>query len=283
MPRVVVLFCRASLLLPILVLMACLAGGCRTENGEELRVASTTSTRDSGLLQVLVPKFEELYKCRVTLVAVGTGAALRQGRDGEVDVVLVHARSAEEEFMEAGHGVRHEPVMHNFFLIAGPPEDPAGIRGLSAPDAFRKIAESGARFLSRGDDSGTHKRELAIWEQAGGRPEWDGYEECGQGMGPSLNQANEKLAYILTDEGTWISHRARFDIEPLVKGVDGLKNPYGVMSVNPEKHPAINGTLADAFLDFLISEQAQQLIADYRVDGQPLFHPDRLPAQEPAE
>ena len=144
------------------------AGGC---TDTDLRLASTTSTRDSGLLGVLVPVFEKQNNCKVKLFAFGTGAALRLGRDGEADVVLVHARSAEEEFMNSGHGVRHEPVMHNFFLIAGPADDPAGIRGLNAAEALHKIAESGQLFVSRGDDSGTHKRELAMWEQVGGRPD----------------------------------------------------------------------------------------------------------------
>lgn len=253
------------------------------ESLQSLRLASTTSTRDSGLLDVLLPVFEQQNDCKVTLIAVGTGAALKLGRDGEADVVLVHACSAEEEFMDAGHGVRHESVMHNFFLIAGPADDPAKVKGLAAAEAVRKIAESQQPFVSRGDDSGTHKRELEIWKQAGGRPAWDGYIESGQGMGQSLIMADEKNAYILTDEGTWIKQSADFRIVPLVSGAEHLKNPYGVMVVDPGKHPAINAKLAEAFVDFLISERAQRLIADYRANEQPLFHPDRLPAQEPAE
>lgn len=247
-----------------------------------LRLASTTSTRDSGLFAVLLPVFEASACCRIDVIAVGTGAALKLGENGDVDVVLVHARAAEEAFMQAGHGIRHEPVMHNFFIIAGPADDPAGAAGLSASEALKLIAAGGHRFVSRGDDSGTHKKELAIWSCIGGRPEWDEYLESGQGMGPTLVIADEKNAYVLTDEGTWLKRRDRFRLKSAVQGAADLRNPYAVMVVNPDRHPAINAKLANAFAGFLISEQTQKLIAEYRVDGEPLFHPDRLPA-EPTE
>lgn len=245
-------------------------------SGGVLRLASTTSTRDSGLFDVLLPVFETKHQCRVDVVAVGTGAALKLGESGDVDAVLVHARAAEEQFMQAGHGVRHEPVMHNFFIIAGPQEDPAGIAGLPVGKALQQIAVAGQLFVSRGDDSGTHKKELAIWKMTGGRREWDGYLEAGQGMGPTLVIADEKNAYVLTDNGTWLTRRDSIRLEPLVGSDDELRNPYAVMVVNPERHSAINVDLANAFTEYLISDEAQRLIADCQVSGQPLFHPDRL-------
>jgi len=241
-----------------------------------LRLATTTSTRDSGLLDVLVPVFEKASVCRVDVIAVGTGAALKLGESGDVDAVLVHARSAEEAFMNAGHGIRHEPVMHNYFLIAGPADDPARARGRDAAAAFKKIAAGKHRFVSRGDDSGTHKRERSLWKTAGGQPEWEGYVESGQGMGPTLVMADEMNAYVLTDEGTWLKQSGKFRLVPLVTEAAGLRNPYSVMVVNPNKHPSINSNVAGVFVDFLISAQGQQLIAEYRINGQALFHADRL-------
>ncbi len=246
--------------------------------GSVLRLASTTSTRDSGLFDVLLPPFEVKHQCRVDVIAVGTGAALKLGESGDVDAVLVHAREAEEAFMQAGHGTRHEPVMHNFFIIAGPQDDPAGIAGLPADQALQQIAARRQVFVSRGDDSGTHKKELDIWKLGGERPEWDGYLEAGQGMGPTLVIADEKNAYVLTDDGTWLNRRDDFQLMPLVQGDDQLRNPYAVLVVNPERHVAINASLADAFADFLISSEGQQLIAGYQANGQLLFYPDRLPA-----
>jgi tungstate transport system substrate-binding protein len=247
-----------------------------------LKVASTSSTRDSGLLDILLPVFEKANNCRVDLIAVGTGAALKLGEAGDVDAVLVHARSAEEKFMAAGHGVRHEPVMHNFFIIAGPADDPAQAKGTDAAAALKKIAEGQHGFVSRGDDSGTHKLEQSLWQKLGGRPEWKDFVESGQGMGPTLIMADEMNAYVLTDEGTWLKQSGNFQLVPLVQGADDLQNPYAVIVVNPNKHPAVNATLANAFADFLISASAQQLIADYEINGQRLFHPDRL-QQEPLE
>ena len=186
--------------------------------------------------------------------------------------------------MKAGHGVRHEPVMHNFFLIVGPAEDPAQTRGTGAATALKKIADGKHRFLSRGDDSGTHKRELSLWKEAGGRPDWEDYIESGQGMGPTLLMADEKNSYVLTDDGTWISRQKAFRLVPLALEDASLKNPYSVIVVNPDKHPSINTELANAFADFLISEAGQKLIANYQVSGQILFKPDRLSADGlPAE
>lgn len=247
-----------------------------------LRLASTTSTRDSGLLEVLLPVFEEAHGCRIDLIAVGTGAALKLGEAGDVDVVLVHSRAAEEAFMKAGYGIRHEPVMHNFFLIAGPASDPAGIRGDDAVSALTNIAAEKCRFVSRGDDSGTHKRERALWKQAGGRSTWDEYLETGQGMGATLFMADEMNAYVMTDHGTWLKQSGNLHLVRLVTGAVGLKNPYSVLVVNPANHPAVNSELAGSFTDFLISEQAQTLIHQFEISGQKAFRPDRLP-KEPSE
>jgi tungstate transport system substrate-binding protein len=244
-----------------------------------LKVASTTSTRDSGLFDILLPEFEKANGCRVDLIAVGTGAALKLGEAGDVDAVLAHARSAEEKFIDAGHGVRHEPLMHNFFIIAGPVGDPAAAKGSDAVAALKKISEGKHRLVSRGDDSGTHKREQSLWQKLGGRPEWDNFVESGQGMGPTLIMADEMNAYVLTDEGTWLKQSKKFQLVPLVRGADDLKNPYSVIVVNPAQHPAVNSDMANKFADFLISEQAQQLIANYEINGQRLFHADRLPGE----
>jgi tungstate transport system substrate-binding protein len=246
-----------------------------------LRLATTTSTRDSGLLDVLLPVFEEASACRVDVIAVGTGAALKLGESGDVDAALVHARSAEKVFMNAGHGIRHEPVMHNYFLIAGPADDPAGARGRDTVAALKTIAAGKHRFVSRGDDSGTHKRERSLWKTAGGQPEWEGYVESGQGMGPTLVMADEMNAYVLTDEGTWLKQSGKFRLVPLVTEAADLRNPYSVMVVNQNKHPSVNSNLAGALVDFLISAQGQQLIAEYRINGQGLFHADRLEKEPP--
>jgi tungstate transport system substrate-binding protein len=241
-----------------------------------LRLATTTSTRDSGLLDQLLPIFEQASGCRVDVIAVGTGAALKLGEAGDVDVVMVHARCAEEEFMAAEHGVRHEEFMYNDFVILGPKEDPAKIRDRDPLVALTQIAKGSHCFVSRGDDSGTHKRELSLWEAADIRPPWDEYVESGQGMGPSLTMADEMSGYVLADRGTYLNFKDQVDLVPLAAPADSLRNPYAVIVVNPEKHEKINEPLANALVDFLISEEAQQWIAEYRVGGQPLFYPTRL-------
>ena len=244
-----------------------------------LRLAVTTSTRDSGLLDVLVPVFEKQQRARVDIIAVGTGAALKLGQTGDVDVVLVHARMAEDAFMAAGHGSRREDVMYNRFEILGPPNDPSRIRDLRAGPALQQIAHSGCRFVSRGDNSGTHQRELMLWQDGGGRMDWDGYVESGQGMGATLIMADQMSAYVVSDRGTYLKFRNKLKLVPLVASSSQLRNPYGIMSVDPTKHVSINGKLADAFLDFIISPRAQQLIGDYTIDGQQLFFPLHLPSR----
>jgi len=244
-----------------------------------LCLAVTTSTRDSGLLDVLVPVFEREQGVRVDIVAVGTGAALKLGEAGDVDVVLVHARVAEDAFMADGHGVRREDVMVNTFEILGPAHDPVGIHEMKPASALQKIAGSGQRFVSRGDNSGTHQRELKLWNDGGGRPQWDGYVESGQGMGATLTMADQMQAYVLSDRGTYLKFKKKTPLVPLVRSSKSLLNHYGIIVVNPQKHTGVNGELAQAFVDFIISADSQQLIHDYQVDGEQLFYPLHLPNQ----
>lgn len=264
-----------------LILVAVFFCGCAepTATGRDasvLRLAVTTSTRDSGLLDALIPVFEDRYPVRVDVIAVGSGAALKLGERGDVDAVLVHARSAEDAFMNAGHGIRREDVMYNDFLIAGPALDPAGVRMLSPTEAMRRIAARGMPFVSRGDDSGTHQRELALWKRCGGVPGGEWYLQSGQGMGPALTMADELQAYVLTDRGTYVRLRSRISLVPLVEESDLLKNPYGVIVVNPSRHEDLNIEMAHAFADFLVSAETQRLIRDFRVQGETLFHPARV-------
>lgn len=243
-----------------------------------IRLATTTSTENSGLLDYLLPKFEQDCACQVHVIAVGTGKALKLGEDGNVDVVLVHARPAEDAFVAAGHGIGRRDVMYNDFVLIGPPADPARIKGGdSVVNAMRKIAHSHARFISRGDDSGTDKMEKNYWKQAGivptadNEPRW--YFSAGQGMGEVLTMAAEMRAYTLTDRGTYVSYRAKLGLPVLLEGDAAMFNPYGIIAVNPKKYPDINYQGAMALIDWLTSEPGQRLIADYQVDGEQLFVP----------
>ncbi len=238
-----------------------------------LRLAVTTSTRDTGLLDALLPVFEGRTDSRVDVIAAGTGKALKLGAAGGVDVVLVHARAAEDAFMAQGHGIRREDVMYNSFEILGPPADPAGIDALPPAEALRKIAALGSRFVSRGDDSGTHKRELSLWFASGSQPKWDGYVESGQGMGPTLIMADQMRAYVLADRGTYLAMRKRIELVPLAAQTDELKNPYGILVVNPEGKARINEPLAQQLADFFIAPDTQELIRNFQIDGESLFYP----------
>lgn len=250
------------------------------EEAAELVLATTTSTYDSGLLDYLLPDFEARYRVRVKVVAVGTGQALQLARDGNADVVLVHARDLEEAFMAEGYGLRREDVMYNDFVLVGPPEDPAGIAGLtSAAEALRRIAAAQALFVSRADQSGTHHRELALWQAAGVTPEGPWYLKAGQGMGAVLTMADELGAYTLSDRGTYLVRRAAgagLRLAILVEGDPALFNPYGVIVVNPERFPQRHVALGERFVDWLISLPTQERIARYGVErfGQPLFVPN---------
>ena len=275
---------RTALLLLISVMWTLLLGSCAQSSKPpatrgDLILATTTSTQDSGLLDVLIPMFEKESGYRVKVVAVGTGAALRMGEKGDADVLLVHAPSAEEAFMAAGHGIDRRYVMYNDFVIVGPPDDPAHLRGLTdAALALKRVAETQSLWISRGDDSGTHKKERALWKAAGFDPAvlpsqpW--YQETGQGMGATLRIASEKQGYTLTDRGTFLHLQKTLNLDILVEGDERLYNVYHVIVVNPNKHPHVNVEGARAFADFITSPDVQAIIEKYGVDqfGQPLFH-----------
>lgn len=294
-----ILFAATALLLSVGIT----SGGAAAED-KVLKMSTTTSTQASGLLDVLLPALEKETGIRVKVFAKGTGAAIRDGMDGNVDVIFVHAKEREERFVAEGYGTKRYAVMHNDFVIVGPPADPAGIAGMkNAAAALEKIAAAKAGFISRGDDSGTHTKEQALWRSTGlklqkqimtivkkgknvevtflsppGLGEW--YMSIGQGMGKTLTFADEKKAYTLTDRGTYIKYKHGREI-PIALGIlcegdPDLHNPYGVIPVNPEKFPHVRYELAKAFADWLVSEGAQKRIAGYRLLGKPLFIPDNL-------
>jgi tungstate transport system substrate-binding protein len=244
----------------------------------ELILATTTSTQDSGLLDVLVPAFEQQSGYKVKVVAVGTGQALKMGEEGNADVLLVHAPSSEKPFMDSGFGTDRRLVMHNDFIIVGPVADPAEIKGSTPADAFKAIFDAGASFVSRGDNSGTNTKELSIWKNANLDPKgkaW--YIESGQGMGATLTITSEKGAYTLTDRATYLANKANLQLDILVEGDPSLLNVYHVIAVNPEKWPKVNTAGAKAFADFITSPETQQnIIGKFGVEkfGQPLFFPD---------
>ena len=247
-------------------------------SGEEARLllATTTSTEDSGLLDYILPDFEEQYNATVDVVAVGTGQALELGANGDADVVLVHARAREDEFVAEGNGTQRYDVMYNDYVIVGPADDPAGIQGMTdAAAALTQIASEEALFVSRGDDSGTHTKELSIWAAAEIEPSGDWYQSAGQGMGEVLTIAAEQQGYTLSDRATYATRKAAgLELEILVEGDPVLFNPYGVIPVNPEQHPDVNAELAQAFADWITSLETQELIASFEVEGQALFTPD---------
>jgi tungstate transport system substrate-binding protein len=245
---------------------------------KSLILATTTSTENSGLLAQILPEFETAFDVQVDVVAVGTGQALALGEDGNADVLLVHARAREDAFMEEGHGSRREDVMYNDFVFLGPEADPAGIAGMNeAAAALALIAEAEAPFVSRGDDSGTHTKEKAIWTEAGVGPAGDWYISAGQGMGAVLTIADEERAYTLSDRATYLARTLEgVDLTIVVEGDPILFNPYGVMAVNPDKGDHIKADLAIQFIDWLISVPTQELIGTFGEEefGNPLFTPD---------
>ena len=266
-----------------------------TEVGR-LVLATTTSTADSGLLDAILPDFEERYGADVEVIAVGTGQAIQLGENGDADVILVHARNREDAFVEAGFGVNRQDVMYNDFVIVGPINDPAGIKGMiDSAAALTQIAQNQSLFVSRGDDSGTHTKEQSLWKssdtaliEAAGtkdpsktamRPEGDWYQSVGQGMGATLTLANEQQAYTLSDRATYLARKLEgLDLEIMVEGDSRLFNPYGVIAVNPELHPTVNAAGAEAFITWIASLEAQQAISQFGVEqfGQPLFVPDSV-------
>lgn len=287
----------------IFCLIACLAGNASSEE-KVLKMSTTTSTESSGLLDVLLPEFAKDTGIRVKVIAKGTGAAIRDGQDGNVDVIFVHAKAREENFVADGFGTKRYAVMHNDFVIIGPDADPAGIKGMSdAGQALQKIAAAKAIFVSRGDDSGTHTKEQSLWMGSGvalaeqtqkiisqGKEKeisfrvpadaGDWYMSIGQGMGKTITFAEEKQGYTMTDRGTYIKYKygktPAVELEILCEGGDALANLYGIIPVNPAKHPHVQNDLAMQFVTWIISERGQKLIGDYRLEGKQLFFPDAL-------
>ena len=239
-----------------------------------LRLATTTSTANSGLMEFLLPKFTGETGIEVHLIAVGTGKALRLGREGDVDIVLVHARAAEDAFVEAGYGVDRADVMYNDFIIAGPETDPAGAaKSNSVAEVLQRIHASEQPFISRGDDSGTHKRELILWKSSGKSPGGSWYREVGQGMGKTLQIANEVDGYTMTDRGTWLAYESKLEIQLLFEDDPPLFNPYGIIAVNPERHPDINYAGAIKLIKWMTSPPVQKMIGEFKIKGQQLFVP----------
>jgi tungstate transport system substrate-binding protein len=243
-----------------------------------ITVASTSSTQNSGLFDHILPIFKAASGIDVRVLAVGTGQAIRLAQNGDADVLFVHHRKSEEKFVAEGFGVRRYDVMYNDFILVGPAEDPAGLHGMtSAPEALKRIAEREAAFVSRGDDSGTHKRELTLWRAAGidpaaNAPAW--YREAGSGMGATLNTAAAMSAYTLADSGTWLSFNNRQGLTEALRGDPVLFNPYGVILVNREKHPHVKSELGQKFIDWLISPAGQEAIGSFKIKGERAFTPD---------
>ena len=270
----------------MLVVAAALLVGLATSSRAQDRsivVASTTSTQDSGLFDRILPMFKARTGIDVRVVAQGTGQALDTGRRGDADVLFVHAKSQEEKFVADGFGVRRFDVMYNDFLLIGPKNDPAGVKGSTdVLAALKFVQDKSVPFVSRGDKSGTHAAELALWklaslDPAGSKPAW--YREIGQGMGAALNTAAAMGAYVLCDRGTWISFKNKDALQIAVEGDKRLFNHYGIMLVNPEKHPSVKKELGQAFIDWILSAEGQNAIKDYRIEGQQLFFPNENAAQ----
>ena len=277
--RRVQIFCKArSLLHVIFAVLSLLASGspCLAQD-KFIVVASTTSTEQSGLFSHLLPQFKAATGIEARVVALGTGQALDMGRRGDADVVLVHDSAAEEKFVAEGFSLKRWPVMYNDFVLIGPRADPVKLRGRDIAVALHKLANSGASFISRGDKSGTHAAELRYWRSAGAdiaaaKPA--GYKECGCGMGPALNMAASLGAHVLADRGSWLSFKNRAQLEVLVEGDKRLFNPYGVMVVNPARHPHVKLAAAQRFVDWLVSPAGQAAIASYQIGGEGLFFPN---------
>lgn len=272
----------AILLIFVFSLAGCASGG-DAEKKTDIILATTTSTQDSGLLDELIPVFEEQSGYKIKTIAVGTGAALAMGEKGEADVLLTHAPADEKKLVDAGAAINYQLVMHNDFVLIGPADDPAGIKGTAtAAEALKKIAETGSLFVSRGDDSGTHKMEKRLWTAAGVEPETgSSYQETGQGMGQTLTVAEQNSGYTLTDRATYLAQKKNLTLEIMVEGEKSLLNIYHVMQVNPEKFSQdmadkMNPEGAKAFVEFMIADETQELISQFGIEqyGQPLFYAD---------
>ncbi|AXK82880.1 extracellular solute-binding protein [Pseudolabrys taiwanensis] len=266
------------ILIALLTLGSIALTGPVSAQEKSIVVSSTTSTQDSGLFGHILPLFKAKTGIDVKVVAQGTGQALDTGRRGDADVVFVHAKSAEEKFLAEGQGVKRYPVMYNDFVLVGPKSDPAGIKGMKdVGAALKQIMAKGAPFISRGDRSGTHIAEINLWKASGvdiEKEKGPWYKSIGQGMGAALNTAAASSGYVLSDRGTWISFKNKGDLAIAVEGDKRLFNQYGVMLVNPEKHPSVKKELGQAFIDWLISPEGQKAIADYKINGEQLFYPN---------
>ena len=247
---------------------------------ERLKMATTTSTENSGLLGTILPPFEKMFNLKVDVIAVGTGKAMKLGETGDVDVIFVHDPVDEERFIAQGYGVNRRAVTHNDFVLVGPPGDPAGCRGIrNINEVFSKIAASNSLFVSRGDDSGTHRKEKDIWAKAGIVPQGKWYMEAGQGMGAVLQMAHDKMAYTLADRGTYVAYKPKIDSVIISEGDPLLYNPYGVIAVNPARHPQVNYIKAMTFIGWLTSPECQKLISQFKKEGEVLFYPDAIPVK----
>jgi tungstate transport system substrate-binding protein len=266
----------AAALIAVAILAGACGGGDSDDGDGPVILATTTSTQDSGLLDVLIPAFERDSGREVKPIAVGSGEAIELGARGEADVVLAHSPAAEEELMAEGKGASRRTVMHNDFVLVGPPADPAGIRGDAPAAALAEIADAGATFISRGDESGTHAFELGLWEDAAVDPAGAWYQESGQGMGATLQIANDKQAYTVTDRGTYLATDAAKDLEIVVEGGADLLNVYHVIAVADDAGKRVNAEGGKALADFLVAPEAQEIIGDFGVEefGEPLFVPD---------
>ena len=266
------------MLLAAVAAAAVLSGAPVSAQDKSIVVSSTTSTQDSGLFGYILPLFKQKTGIEVKVIAQGTGQALDTGRRGDADVVFVHAKSAEEKFLAEGQGVKRYPVMYNDFVLIGPKSDPAGIKGMKdVGAALKAIMAKGAPFISRGDRSGTHIAETNLWKASGvdiEKEKGPWYKSIGQGMGAALNTAGASNAYVLSDRGTWISFKNKGDLVIVVEGDKRLFNQYGVMLVNPEKHPNVKKDLGQKFIDWLVSPEGQKAIANYKIDGEQLFYPN---------
>jgi tungstate transport system substrate-binding protein len=258
-----------------LLALLCSAGFVASAQEQSLVMASTTSTEQSGLFPYLLPEFKKATGVDVKVVAVGTGQAIDMGRRGDADVLFVHDQVAEEKVVAEGFAVKRFPVMYNDFVLIGPLADPSKVKGNNIAEALKKVSSSNAGFISRGDKSGTHAAELRFWKALGeGASKGTGYKECGCGMGPALNMAASIGAYVLADRATWLNFKNRADMTVLVEGDKALFNQYGVMVVNPAKHPHVKVVEAQKFVDWVISPAGQNVIASYKIDGQQLFFPN---------
>ncbi|GFE61793.1 substrate-binding domain-containing protein [Geobacter sp. AOG2] len=263
-----------KLFVKLTLTLALIAGLCTAAvAGERLRMSTTTSTENSGLLKVLLPPFEKKYNCTVDVISVGTGKALKLGETGDVDVVLVHARALEDAFVAAGFGVNRRDVMYNDFIIIGPANDPAKVKSAkTATAAFKLIAAARAPFISRGDESGTHQKEKALWKAAAMKPAGSWYVESGQGMGEVITMATERQAYTLADRATYNAYRSgKTDLKVVFEGEKGLFNPYGVIAVNPKRFPHVKFDLAMKFIEYITGPEGQGIIASFRAHGEPVF------------